>query len=107
MTQILIGQDPLTLNQLRQVLNGPVQVELTPAAWANVEKGAATVAAILDEGRTVYGINTGFGLLANTSIAAEDRLRKSRRDPSSVLLRKPPSAARGEGKEKCRYRLSP
>src|SRR5690606_22510057 len=39
---------------------------------ANVEKGAATVAAILDEGRTVYGINTGFGLLANTSIAAED-----------------------------------
>jgi len=72
MTKILIGQDPLTLNQLRQVLNGPVQVELTPAAWANVEKGAATVAAILAEGRTVYGINTGFGLLANTSIAAED-----------------------------------
>ena len=72
MTQITIGQDPLTLNQLRQVLNGPVQVELTPAAWANVEKGAATVAAILAEGRTVYGINTGFGLLANTSIAPED-----------------------------------
>ena len=72
MTQIIIGQDPLTLNQLRHVLNGPVQVELTPAAWANVEKGAAVVAAILAEGRTVYGINTGFGLLANTSIAAED-----------------------------------
>jgi histidine ammonia-lyase len=72
MTKILIGQDPLTLNQLRTVLNGPVQVELTPAAWANVEKGAAVVAAILAEGRTVYGINTGFGLLANTSIAAED-----------------------------------
>ncbi|WP_447910134.1 histidine ammonia-lyase [Brevundimonas bullata] len=72
MTKVLIGQDPLTLNQLRQVLNGPVQVELTPAAWANVEKGAAVVAAILAEGRTVYGINTGFGLLANTSIASED-----------------------------------
>ena len=72
MTKIIIGQDPLTLNQLRHVLNGPVQVELTPAAWANVEKGAAVVAAILAEGRTVYGINTGFGLLANTSIASED-----------------------------------
>ena len=72
MTQIIIGQEPLTLNQLRQALNGPVQVELTPAAWANVEKGAAVVAAILAEGRTVYGINTGFGLLANTSIAAQD-----------------------------------
>lgn len=69
---ITIGQSPLTLAQLRAVLDGPVTIGLTDAAWANVEKGAATVAAILDEGRTVYGINTGFGLLANTSIAPED-----------------------------------
>ena len=54
MTQILIGQDPLTLNQLRQVLNGPVIVSLTDAAWADIEKGAAVVATILAEGRTVY-----------------------------------------------------
>ncbi|HEY4586884.1 MAG TPA: aromatic amino acid lyase, partial [Brevundimonas sp.] len=71
-TTIEIGAAPLTLAQLRSVLNGPVRVSLTDGAWANVEKGAATVAAILHEGRTVYGINTGFGLLANTSIAAED-----------------------------------
>ncbi len=72
MTQITIGDAPLTLSQLRTVLDGPVTVSLTEAAWADVEKGAATVAAILAEGRTVYGINTGFGLLANTSIAADD-----------------------------------
>jgi len=72
MTTITIGQSPLTLAQLRAVLDGPVTVALTPAAWADVDKGAATVAAILAEGRTVYGINTGFGLLANTSIAPED-----------------------------------
>jgi histidine ammonia-lyase len=71
-TKIEIGAAPLTLAQLRTVLDGPVAVSLTDAAWANVEKGAAVVAAILAEGRTVYGINTGFGLLANTSIAAED-----------------------------------
>ena len=47
-------------------------VIITPAAWADVEKGAATVAAIVAEGRTVYGVNTGFGLLANTSIAPQD-----------------------------------
>ncbi|HRO32909.1 MAG TPA: histidine ammonia-lyase [Brevundimonas sp.] len=69
---LTIGQSPLTLSQLRAVLEGPVTVGLTDAAWADVDKGAATVAAILAEGRTVYGINTGFGLLANTSIAAED-----------------------------------
>lgn len=72
MTAITIGQSPLTLAQLRAVLDGPVSISLTDTAWANVDKGAATVAAILAEGRTVYGINTGFGLLANTSIAPDD-----------------------------------
>ncbi|MFN4091875.1 MAG: histidine ammonia-lyase [Brevundimonas sp.] len=72
MTHILIGQAPLTLAQLRTVLDGPVTVSLTDAAWADVDRGAATVAAIIAEGRTVYGINTGFGLLANTSIATAD-----------------------------------
>ena len=72
MTHIQIGQSPLALAQLRAALAGPVTISLTDAAWADVDKGAATVAAILAEGRTVYGINTGFGLLANTSIAPED-----------------------------------
>ncbi len=72
MTRIAIGQEPLTLAQLRTVLEGPVAVELAAEAWSDVDKGAATVAAIVAEGRTVYGVNTGFGLLANTSIAPED-----------------------------------
>ncbi|MDI1281882.1 histidine ammonia-lyase [Brevundimonas sp.] len=72
MTKLTLGTTPLTLARLRAVLDGPCTVDLTPAAWANVDKGAATVAAIVAEGRTVYGINTGFGLLANTSIAPED-----------------------------------
>lgn len=72
MPPILIGQSPLSLPQLRAVLEAPVAVSLTDAAWADVEAGAATIAAIVAEGRTVYGVNTGFGLLANTSIAPED-----------------------------------
>jgi histidine ammonia-lyase len=72
MTTLILGSAPLTLPQLRAVLDGPVTVELAPAAWACVEKSAATVAAIVAEGRTVYGVNTGFGLLANTSIAPGD-----------------------------------
>ena len=72
MTTLTLGQSPLTLAQLRAVLDGPCTVELAPAAWIAVERGAAVVAAIVAEGRTVYGVNTGFGLLANTSIAADD-----------------------------------
>ncbi|HYC67782.1 histidine ammonia-lyase [Brevundimonas sp.] len=70
--KLTIGQSPLTLAQLRAVLEGPCTVELAPAAWTAVERGAAVVAAIVAEGRTVYGVNTGFGLLANTSIATDD-----------------------------------
>jgi len=72
MTELIIGAARLTLPQLRAVLEGPVTVALTPQAWSDVERGAGTVAAIVAEGRTVYGINTGFGLLANTSIAPQD-----------------------------------
>ncbi|HYD28832.1 histidine ammonia-lyase [Brevundimonas sp.] len=69
---LTLGQSPLSLAQLRAVLEGPASISLSPAAWSAVERGAAVVAAIVAEGRTVYGVNTGFGLLANTSIAADD-----------------------------------
>ena len=69
---LTLGQSSLTLAQLRAVLERPCTIELAPAAWADVERGAAVVAAIVAEGRTVYGVNTGFGLLANTSIATDD-----------------------------------
>jgi len=72
MNTLTIGAAPLTLPQLRAVLDGPVTVTLTDAAWSDVERSAATIAAIVAEGRTVYGVNTGFGLLANTSIAPGD-----------------------------------
>lgn len=72
MTQIVIGSSPLTLSQLRAVLDAPTSVSLSDRAWAAVDAGAAAVTAIIETGRTVYGVNTGFGLLANTSIARED-----------------------------------
>jgi len=72
MTHLTLGSTPLTLSQLRAVLEEPCTVELAPDAWTAVERGAAVVAAIVAEERTVYGVNTGFGLLANTSIATDD-----------------------------------
>ena len=70
--KLTLGSTSLTLAQLRAVLDGPCTVDLAPDAWIAVERGAAVVAAIVAEGRTVYGVNTGFGLLANTSIATGD-----------------------------------
>jgi histidine ammonia-lyase len=63
---------PLTLVQLREVYERPAKITLTPASLAQIDKGAAAIAKIVDSGVSVYGVNTGFGLLANTSIARHD-----------------------------------
>ena len=62
----------LTLEQLRQVHLSPVRISLDPACHAGIERSAETVSKVIEEGRVVYGINTGFGLLANTRISTED-----------------------------------
>lgn len=71
-TELIIGDTPLKLKQLRDALQGPVNITLSDAAWRSVDQGAEIIARIVRENRTVYGVNTGFGLLANTSIASED-----------------------------------
>ncbi|MGH8354290.1 MAG: histidine ammonia-lyase [Pseudomonas sp.] len=67
--QITPGQ--LSLEQLRLVYRQVPSVTLDPACYAAVAASSATVAAIIASERTVYGINTGFGLLARTSIPAD------------------------------------
>src|SRR5690606_27359668 len=54
-------------------------VELDPAAWPQVEASAAVVTAMLDSGRTVYGVNTGFGILARQKIGRADVAELQRR----------------------------
>src|SRR5690606_21600811 len=48
------------------------ELTLSPAVLARVDEGAAVVAAIVNKGEAVYGINTGFGKLANVRIADRD-----------------------------------
>src|SRR5471032_532389 len=45
---------------------------LADSCWSKIEKSAASVAKIVGRGEPVYGINTGFGKLANIRIAAGD-----------------------------------
>ncbi len=62
----------LTLAQLRQVWQQPLQLTLDESAHQAINNSVACVEAIVAEGRTAYGINTGFGLLAQTRIATHD-----------------------------------
>jgi histidine ammonia-lyase len=68
----------LTLADLRAIWAG-APVRLEDSAFAAVDAAAESVARILASGRTVYGVNTGFGLLAQTRIPA-DRLEELQRN---------------------------
>src|SRR3990170_4739513 len=67
MNTIILDPGRVTLQQLRAVWSG-APVRLAEGAWSAIEAAAGRVGEILGSGRTVYGVNTGFGLLAQTRI---------------------------------------
>ena len=70
--KIIIGETAITLEHARAALAGPITVSLSPKARGLIVKSAETVARLLKTGDAIYGVNTGFGKLAKTRIAAED-----------------------------------
>ena len=68
----LAGHD-LDFEQIRRTLEGSVEVEVSASIRAAVERSRNTVESMLDSPRPIYGVNTGFGRLANVRIS-EDRL---------------------------------
>jgi histidine ammonia-lyase len=63
----------LSLPQLREIWRAPCPTAaLAASAWPRVDAAAAAVERIVRSGVPAYGINTGFGKLANTHIAAAD-----------------------------------
>lgn len=69
---IVIGDHPLGLAEIRAALAGPVAVRLSEAARIRILRSAETVHRLLASGEAIYGVNTGFGKLAKTRIAAAD-----------------------------------
>nr|WP_153880143.1 histidine ammonia-lyase [Citrobacter freundii] len=72
MTKLTLTPGHLSFTQLREIWQQPVQLSLDPSAVDAINASVACVNNIVAEGRTAYGINTGFGLLAQTRIATED-----------------------------------
>ena len=62
-----LNPEKITLGQLLQLRAGE-SARLDDASMRRVTESAASVERIVAGGETVYGVNTGFGLLANTRI---------------------------------------
>lgn len=61
----------LTYSNLTTILNESTTISLNPNCLENIQSSAQTVKNVIEE-KTVYGINTGFGSLANKKIDARD-----------------------------------
>ncbi len=72
MTTMTLTPGALTLDQLQALHAGGVQLTLDDAARPNIRASAAVVQAAAAGDAPVYGVNTGFGKLANQRISAAD-----------------------------------
>lgn len=66
------GIDRLTVEKTIAIANGRIKGILSEEAIAAIKKSQQDVQDIANNDRSVYGINTGFGILANAPISPED-----------------------------------
>jgi histidine ammonia-lyase len=72
-TALELGASPLTLNELRRVRSEPLPVRIHERALRAVRDSHAATCKLAAGEAAAYGINTGFGLLAQTRIPAAQR----------------------------------
>ena len=65
---IQLDGQKLTIEQIADVAHGREQVTLSAAARARIAAARRVVEKIVEENRTVYGVNTGFGKLSDVCI---------------------------------------
>ncbi|MDJ0951685.1 MAG: aromatic amino acid lyase, partial [Alphaproteobacteria bacterium] len=69
----------LTFTDLRRIGAGGLHLALAPASREAIDAGLAVVQRLIGEGRRTYGVNTGFGALADRVIPDDDLEELQRR----------------------------
>ena len=72
MDTILVGRKSLTLSTLRRIAREGPPIALDPACIPGLDAGVAAIERIVAAGEPAYGINTGFGKLAQSKISRDD-----------------------------------
>lgn len=75
---IKLGDHPLTLQELADVSRKCEAVELSKAAENRIQESHTRLQRILESGKPVYGINTGFGIFADQRIPESESSKLSR-----------------------------
>jgi histidine ammonia-lyase len=75
MRTVSVNGDALTVADVVDVARGMATAELAASAAASMEPSRAVVAAAIEGDAPVYGVNTGFGALADTRVGEQDLTR--------------------------------
>ncbi len=67
-----VGGGPLSLADIQLVAYGRAKVRLANSAKAKVQRAFQFLSSEVAKGKTLYGVNTGFGLLSNVRIEDKD-----------------------------------
>ncbi len=70
--QFNYGIDKLTIEKIIAIASGRLKAVLNDEAKRKINASHQQVNEIVGNNKTVYGINTGFGILSNTKISKED-----------------------------------
>jgi len=70
-----IDAQPIALHELRQAWQAPVRVSLGGTARERIVASNRLINEVLKSGKTVYGVNTGFGQLAQVRVSDDDLVR--------------------------------
>jgi len=70
-TQVVIGEAPLTIDDVVAVARGGAEVSLGAAARERIERAHEVIAKVVAEEQVAYGVTTGFGQLATTHIPSD------------------------------------
>jgi len=65
----------LTIKEVRDILKQKREIALDGDVWVGVERSHLLLKRIVEDGKPVYGINTGFGSLCSVSIPPEELQR--------------------------------
>jgi histidine ammonia-lyase len=72
MRTVVVNGDGLTVQDVIEVSRGQARAELGPDVPDRMEASRAVVAAAIAGDAPVYGVNTGFGALADTRVGEQD-----------------------------------
>jgi histidine ammonia-lyase len=69
---IRIGMNKLTIEQVIQIAREEKRIELPAEAVQQIKQSRSLIEAILAQGTTIYGVNTGFGKMSDVRIANDE-----------------------------------